>query len=251
MTSPYYSDDDVTLYLGDMREILPALNLRADVVIADPPYQSTSLAWDRWPDAWPAIAATVTNSLWCFGTIRMFLDRHQDFTGWQLAQDIVWEKSNGSAASTPDRFRRVHEHALHWYRGKWADVHHEAPRVAAPADKARRNGSAVRTSAPQHAGEYGPARRWTETGTRLMRSVIPAQSLRGRAIHPTQKPLPVLVPLVESSCPPGGLVVDPFAGSGSTLDAARQCGRRAVGIEADERYLDAAARRLQQTTLIA
>jgi site-specific DNA-methyltransferase (adenine-specific) len=56
--------------------------------------------------------------------------------------------------------------------------------------------------------------------------------------------------MIAYACPPGGLVLDMFAGSGSTLDAARSSGRRAVGIEADERYAEAAARRLSQPLLI-
>ena len=69
MSKPYYRSPDgqVELYLGDMREVLPALNLQADLVVADPPYQSTSLDWDRWPDGWPTLAATVASSMWCFG----------------------------------------------------------------------------------------------------------------------------------------------------------------------------------------
>ncbi|MHA6764765.1 DNA methyltransferase [Streptacidiphilus sp. PAMC 29251] len=57
--------------------------------------------------------------------------------------------------------------------------------------------------------------------------------------------------MITYACPPGGLVLDLFAGSGSTLDAARQTGRRAVGIERHEPYIEAAAKRLQQSVLFA
>jgi site-specific DNA-methyltransferase (adenine-specific) len=250
MTTPYWEDRDagLALYLGDMREVLPSLDLQADLLVCDPPYAETSLAWDRWPDGWPTLAATVASSMWCFGSMRMFLDRAHEFTHWRLSQDVIWEKHNGSGSVT-DRFRRVHEHALHWYRGPWGATHHDTPRVAATAEQIARNGSAVRTSAPVHHGTYGPAQKWTETGTRLARSVLKAESMKGRAIHPTEKPLGILDPLIRYACPPGGLVVDPFAGSGSTLDAARQCGRRAIGIEAHEPYAEAAALRLSAMTL--
>lgn len=245
---PYFESDTVTLYLGDCREVIPALGLTADLVVADPPYGETSLAWDRWPDGWPALAATVASSLWCFGSMRMFLDRRDEFACWRLSQDVVIEKSNGSGAAT-DRFRRVHEHALHWYRGPWRDVHHCVPRVAAPPEKVARNGGAARSTQAVHLGTYGTARAWTDNGTRLARSVLSVKSMRGQAIHPTEKPTEVLRPLIEYACPPGGTVLDPFAGSGSTLDAARQTGRRAIGIEANEPYAERAARRLEQLTL--
>ena len=73
--------------------------------------------------------------------------------------------------------------------------------------------------------------------------------MNGRAMHPTEKPVGVLTPLISYACPPGGLVVDPFAGSGSTLEAARLSGRRAIGVEIDEQYAEKAARRLSQAPL--
>jgi site-specific DNA-methyltransferase (adenine-specific) len=83
-----------------------------------------------------------------------------------------------------------------------------------------------------------------------MTSVLPVRSMHGSAIHPTEKPVGILAPLIRYACPPGGLVLDPFAGSGSTLDAARSSGRKAVGIEAREDYCEAIARRLSQGVLL-
>lgn len=245
---PYFEDTDtgITLYLGDCRDILPALGLQADCLITDPPYQETSLAWDRWPDGWPTLAAQHAHSMWCFGSMRMFLDRRADFdaSGWKLSQDIVWEKPAGSGF-TADRFKRVHEFALHWYRGDWRTVRHEMPReTVTNADKGR----SVKMGYAPHRGAIAPGN-WEDDGTRLMRSVIKCRSMNGRAIHPTEKPLGILAPLIQYACPPGGLVIDPFAGSGSTLDAARQSGRRAIGIEAREDYCEAAALRLSQLTV--
>ncbi|WP_331746745.1 site-specific DNA-methyltransferase [Streptomyces sp. NBC_00842] len=247
MTEPYYEDETVTLYLGDMREILPALNLQADLVVADPPYAETSLAWDRWPEGWPALAATVASSMWCFGSMRMFLQQRDEFADWKLSQDYVREKHNGSGFAR-DRFRRVHETATHWYRGNWADIHHDVPLIPAQFNAKGRTTSTSAVVVP-HTGKIGE-HAYTDAGMRLARSVRRAPSVR-RGIHPTQKPVEVVRELITYACPPGGLVVDPFAGSGSTLDAARQSGRRAIGIEADEEYAEAAKRRLSSLVLPA
>lgn len=67
--------------------------------------------------------------------------------------------------------------------------------------------------------------------------------------HSCEKPLPMLRHMIEASSRPGDLVLDAFAGSGSTLDAARQTGRRAVGIEKDERWCEFIANRLAQDVL--
>jgi site-specific DNA-methyltransferase (adenine-specific) len=241
VTTPYFADDRVTLYLGDCREIIPALGLTADLIVADPPYAETSLAWDRWPDGWPTLTADVASSMWCFGSMRMFLDRAGEFAGWRLSQDVVWEKHNGSSFAR-DRFRRVHEHALHWYRGPWSAIHHDVPRVAATFNAKGRTTSASAVKVP-HTGTIG-AHTYVDDGLRLARSVLRVRSMHRQAIHPSEKPVDLLDLLIRYACPPGGLVLDPFAGSASTLVAARAAGRRAVGIELHEPYAEAAALRL-------
>lgn len=243
---PYYADKHVTLYLGDMREVLPALDVQADAVITDPPYGETSLAWDRWPDGWPALVAEHTNSMWCFGSMRMFLDRRDEFADWKLSQDVIWEKHNGAGAAT-DRFRRVHETATHWYRNEWRAVHHETPRIAAEFDPKGRTRSVAAVSHGEHHGKIG-THSYADDGTRLARTVIRAKSVRG-GLHPTQKPTEILRPLIEYSTAPDGLVLDPFAGSASTLFTARLLGRRAIGIEANEEYCEKAAERLSTPDL--
>lgn len=246
---PYWHDPDtgLQLFLGDMREILPSLGVQADLILADPPYAETSLEWDRWPDGWPTIAAKTSNSMWCFGSMRMFLDRVSEFADWKLSQDYVWEKHNGSGF-TRDRFRRVHETATHWYRGHWASIHHDVPRYPTEFDPKDRSVSASAARVP-HTGTIG-AHRYEDDGLRLARSVQRVPSVRG-GLHPTEKPLSLLERMIRYACPPGGLVVDPFMGSGSTLDAARLSGRRAIGIEARADYCEAAARRLSALTLPA
>ncbi len=235
--TPYWTDGTCSLYLGDCREVLPALGVTADCVVADPPYGETSLEWDQWPDGWPRVAADVSTSMWCFGTLRMYLERQAEFAAWKLSQDIIWEKHNGSNSSA-DRFSRVHEQPTHWYQGPWRTVYHEVPRTADAVKRQVR-----RKHRPPQWGDIGAASYASEDGgPRLMRSVIYMRSMHGRAIHRTEKPVGILDPLISYACPPGGLVIDPFAGSGSTLDAARCSGRRAIGIEADEKYIELAAR---------
>lgn len=76
--------------------------------------------------------------------------------------------------------------------------------------------------------------------------MLKVRSMHGRATHPTEKPVGIVQPLIEYACELGGTVLDPFAGSGSTAAAARLTGRRAVLIEADERYCDLIVDRLSQ-----
>lgn len=245
MSEPYYQDEWVTLYHGDCRDVLPAFGITADLIVTDPPYVETNLGWDRWPDGWPAVVAAAAPAMWCFGSARMFMTRLPEFTDWTYSQEVVWEKHNGSSLAA-DRFSRVHEFATFWYQGKWTDRHHVVPTTS---DGTRRT---VRRKAKpaQHQGERGPSHYVSEDGgPRLMRSVIYCRSMHGRALHPTEKPRGILEPLISYACPPGGTVLDPMAGSGSTADAARTLRRRSVLVEADESYCEVAARRLTQDIL--
>jgi site-specific DNA-methyltransferase (adenine-specific) len=244
---PYWTDGQVTLYHGDCRTVLPALGVTADCIVADPPYGETSLAWDRWPDGWLDAAAGVTSSLWCFGSSRMYMAHWKQFAAWTFSHEVVWEKNIGTSMAD-DRFRKIHEFIVHWYRGKWADVHHEVPREA---HYGRRQNTRQGTYGKGIQYDNAPMAAWQDRGDRITTSVLRVSNLRRRGIHPTEKPVGILDPLIRYACPPGGLVVDPFAGSGSTLDAARCTGRRAIGIEADERYCEAAARRLSQQVMAA
>lgn len=239
---PYYEDNLITLYCGDMREVVPALGLTADAIITDPPYGETSLEWDRWPEGWVKVAESVAPQMWCFGSMRMFLERRDDFAGWRHAQEIVWEKHNGSGFAA-DRFKRVHELALHFYRGKWGELYNQPPRMEGGwKNYGRRNDK------QHHTGVIGGFKA-QESEDRLQRSVIQVRSCHKHAVHPTQKPGGIVRPLLECSVPPGGLVVDFFSGSGTTLAEARETGRRAIGIEGKEEYCEAIVKRLSQSVL--
>lgn len=242
-----YEDEWVTLIHGDWRAagIDTLRGEKADAIITDPPYGETSLEWDRWPAGWPAQAAHISDALWCFGSFRMFHDRAEEFGDWTLSQEIVWEKHNGSGFAN-DRFKRVHELAVLWYQGDWADLRHETPTTADATARTVR-----RKTRPAHTGTINDsAYRSEDGGPRLMRSVQYVRSEHGRAIHPTQKPAGIIAPLIEYSVPSGGLVVDLFAGSATTAFVARQMGRRCIAFEAREDYALAAAGRLAQQTFV-
>ncbi len=152
------------------------------------------------------------------------------------------EKHNGSGFAT-DRFKRVHEFATHWYRGEWADVHHDTPRVPGGSG----NKSVRKRGLTPHTGEIGNTG-YVDDGHRLVRSVIYQPSMQQRAINETEKPVPLLEPLIHYGCPVGGTVLDLF-GSAAVLVAARNLGRKGVGYEVREKQCESAARRLSQGVL--
>lgn len=207
-----------------------------DMICVDPPYGETALDWDVWPTDWPTHVRRLlkkTGSMWVFGSQRTFFDHTAEFKGWHLAQDVVWEKHNGTGLSN-DRFRRVHELSLQFYRddSTWTSVYKQ-PQFTYDA-KAR---VVKKTSRPAHwhGATNATVYKSVDGGPRLMRSVIYARSEHGRAVHPTQKPIQIVEPLVRYSCPVGGAILDCFAGSGTTGIVAKRNGMDAVLIEANEK----------------
>jgi len=102
--------------------------------------------------------------------------------------------------------------------------------------------SSVRFLRYQHEMAYLLAKGAPELPARPVSDMID-YGYTGNRLHPTQKPVQALMPLIEAFCKPGDIVLDPFCGSGSTLLAARNLGRAFVGIELDGgHYLTACSR---------
>ena len=217
MTAPYYEGDGVTLYLGDCLEVTEWLT--ADVLVTDPPYgmayQSGSRIVAHQTVVGDGDTAARDEALSRWGDQRPALV----FGTWRAPRPdgvravCVWDKTDGTGPGMGDLslpFGTSHEEF--YVLGKWLS-------------RGRRSGSVVRSSVAM-GNPHGVV---------------------SSAGHPTAKPVPLLERLIES-CPPG-VIADPFAGSGSTLVAARNLGRRAIGVEIEERYCEIIARRLDQAVL--
>jgi site-specific DNA-methyltransferase (adenine-specific) len=114
----------------------------------------------------------------------------------------------------------------------------------------KRYPSSTRFLRCQHEQAYLLAKGNVETPAQPIPDVIEFP-YTGNKLHPTQKPVAALRPLIEAFCPSDGTVLDPFAGSGSSLVAARQLGRNCIGIEIDEQHHRTASERLQEAKALA
>lgn len=236
MAEPYYEDDLVRLYLGDCRQLafqVPAEPVRC--MWTDPPYgvsyeggtadklriQNDSaeglerLLLEAWgavdPLLAPGAAIYVAAPAGAQGlTFRQCFEP----IGWQFRQTLVWIKDVFVLGHSD--YHYAHEDVLYAVKpgkGRWG-----------------RGGQ----------GWYGDSAQST-----VFAFGRPKRSVE----HPTVKPLGLMMAHLRNSTRPGDLVLDPFSGSGSTLRAAKDLGRRAIGFEIEERFAEAAAKRLAQESL--
>jgi len=216
--TPYYQDEQVTLYCGDCREITEWLE--ADVLVTDPPYGRN---WRQGrlnnSNAHRGIAGDQDTStrdavLAAWGTDRpavVFGDLMLAPPGGTKLVGVYQKPPNAGTRGAVGGFRRDAE-AIYLI-GPW------------PTGLGGRS-SVIATATPSQGNPHSP---------------------QGKYHHPHTKPLDVMEQLI-AACPPG-TIADPFAGSGSTLVAARNLGRHAIGVEIEERYCEIAARRLAQQPL--
>ena len=221
---PYYQDDLVTLYHGDCREIREWIRT-AGLLAMDPPY---GIAWKKGNNR--KAKSRAHDGIQNDGdtSYRDWVLREWGTTGDSrpalvfgsfaapmppgVKHHLVWEKPNdaGVVGSTTGYRRDVE---VIFLIGYW------------PKREAQW-GSVIRSAQRSVGNPYAPAARFN---------------------HPHAKPVDIMCQLIERA--PHGIVADPFAGSGSTLVAAKMLGRQAIGVELEERHCETAALRLSQSVL--
>lgn len=208
---PYYEHGGITIYHGDCQEVLPSLE-RADLVLTDPPY---------------GIEADELNTPGAYG--------------WRDYGVSSWDKAR-PPAETIFAAVKSGRNAIVWGGNYFADLLPPSSCWLA-WDKGQRSFSLA---------DFELA--WTSFDGAARCVVVPRGAcLKDGKVHPTQKSLVVMSYCISLADERAGwlqqTVVDPFTGSGTTLVAAKNLGRRAIGIEIEERYCEIAAKRLSQEVL--
>lgn len=246
MTTPYYDEDGVTIYHGDCLDVLPLLGA-VDVVITDPPYSEHTHASVR------SSKMRETDRGSTYGADQR---RNVDL-GFDALTDEVREGTSAEFARLTRRWVLVFSDVES--TGLWRD-----DLVGVGLDYIR-TGAWIKTgSTPQFSGDR-PAtgfeaitichpkgrKKWNGGGGHAVWTVpIVVNRRDGARVHTTQKPLSLLHSLIRLFSDEGDVVLDAFAGSGTTLVAAKAQGRRAIGIELDEANCEQAALRLAQGVLL-
>lgn len=212
---PYYDDGKgIVIYHGDCREVLPTLP-KVDLLIADPPYELVAKGG--------GIAGE-----------RKYFAEISGFTDGGFDESMLDDFQNWFCFCSKAQLVRLLQKAAvrRWQLVTWNKPN---PTPLCNGNYLPDTEYIVHSFQPNRLfGEFRDKSRYIE---------FPAQ--QGN-LHPNQKPLPVIQKLVRLGSQIGETILDPFMGSGTTLRAAKDLGRKAIGIEIEERYCEIAARRLSQ-----
>jgi len=227
---PYYEQDGITIYHGDCREILPLLD-PVDLVLTDPPYTERTHKSVRSNSS----KATKGNRVITFSSVttedlrQIYASLGAVTKGW-VVSTMDYATAFEFEQSPPDGLRMMRI-------GVWVKTN-PMPQISAD-----RPGQGWEAIAYLHRSDKASS--WNGGG-RSGNFILPVEQGMG---HPTAKPISMFRELVDRFSDPGAIVLDPFMGSGTSLRAAKDMGRRAIGIDIDERHCETAMKRLRQSVL--
>ena len=177
--------------------------------------------------------------------------------GWHLRADIIWHKPNAMPSSV--RTRPTTDHEYLFLLSKSASYHYDADAIREPhvtfTEQSRMRGGrghfGKRAGTPERGKNQGNGNlhdaRWDEyfhPAGRNRRTVWSVPLGKFREAHFAVFPEALIEPCVKAGCPPGGVVLDPFMGSGTTAVVCRRLGRHFLGFELIPEYVELARRRL-------
>jgi len=222
-----------------------------DLILTDPPYnlgkdygnasdQQSVEAYLSWTEQWidAAVPKLKPNgSLYIFLTWRfapeIFVMLKKRMT---MMNEIIWDRRVPSMGGSVRSFSSVHDTIGFFARRKDYYFDLDAVRIPYDAETKKARSRSIFVGAKWLEVGYNPKDVWSVS--RLHREHPE------RADHPTQKPLEIIERMVKASCPPGGVVLDPFMGSGTTAIAAKRLGRQYTGFELNPDYCAIIAERL-------
>ena len=176
--------------------------------------------------------------------------------GWYLRSDIIWHKPNPMPESVTDRPTKAHEYLFLLSKNEryYYDAEAIAEPVLNPNDVTRPitsahpdDGTVLGRASSPHCGLL--TNKCKTNGMRNKRTVWTVATQPYPDAHFATFPPKLIEPCILAGCPISGMVLDPFAGSGTTLAVAQQLGRQAIGIELNAAYLPLIEQRLRQAVL--
>lgn len=248
MSAPYYDDGQITIYHGDCRDILPTLE-PVELVVTSPPYNMGLVPGGNGRGMYRPGASNKAGRFRDGYGIHDDALPQADYDAWQ--RDVLalcWDRLTDEGAIFYNHRPRI-EHGKVRLPLSW-DFGALTPRQVITWD--RGTGIDVNLRAFCTVGEWiivfaKPDWKLVSHSASGMGDVWRLGMEYRETGHPA--PFPVSLPTRAIEASGAQTVVDPFMGSGSTLRAAKNLGRRAIGIDIEERYCEIAARRLQQAVL--